>query len=689
MSLERVRCTLCDVRSGRSISTSLAIHQSMITNIRIWCTKAPEEMELFMTRDKIEAVQKDLLPDYDFEPIFISADHKQVLLSSHDKISSYLKTLDIPYNVENGLSLYIRIVRNASGKRRILMGPVRDAVRLAPTNRRLTRPISDGSETGTGQTGPGTSSASGWKAYTGTANTAGQQKARENPLRQAAKALGETRDNIRKAFRKNRKLLRRLAVPAAILALYLFFCLVGRPALMQGLYASGQYGGEVFLYNSTSPWCLPGQKGITRLAEQQIDALYIQASPYERNAAASLIKLTAFKSISNSDLARKAGVYTDRLSQCLKDLDVCQTARKMTEEGRYTDAILLLRRVEGDSLVIGTVEDLRYACYDRMVAGIQNLSGKEAYEEALARLDQYLAELEEDQTIQWTRDETARGYESLIIEEAEDLAETGDYDQAESLLTSAIAVDDCELFRSLLERVQNRQREDFLIASSYKTFQTGSAEKAAAEIQDGLARYPDSRRLEAVLACYKAYKETPFTDLIYRVPAGMVRDQFALPDGTSLTDCLVFSKFTESSTESSRTVIASPSYNYGILEGTLYAGKYLEADGRIEIYGDEIPLYDSGRIYRHTKNGKDQGIPIRISVSGIEKVTIRAYVYKPNTVASSTSASESSASTYVIGSELAKQNQKKMCTLVMDDLIFHDDLTEEMIWAAADSAEEE
>ena len=144
MSLERVRCTLFDFRSDENISTSLAIHQSLITNIRIWCTRHPGKMELFMSREQIEDVQKDKLPDYDFEPVFISPDGRQTLLSSHDKVSTYLKSLDIPYSLDNGLVLYVRIVRSSSGRRRVFFSPVREAVAKTAVNRKLTRPVSDG-----------------------------------------------------------------------------------------------------------------------------------------------------------------------------------------------------------------------------------------------------------------------------------------------------------------------------------------------------------------------------------------------------------------------------------------------------------------------------------------------------------------------------------------------------------------
>jgi hypothetical protein len=335
MSLERVRCTLCDVRSGKSVSTSLAIHQSMITNIRIWCTKHPGQMELFMNRDRIESVQKDLLSDYDFEPVFITGDGRQTLLSSHDKISSYLKTLDIPYSLDGGLVLYVRILNGSSGKRRVLMGPVREAVANAHTSRRLTRPVPDGQG---GQVWPDQAPSRG----------SGPSPAGENPLETVIRTGKEILQDAAEGFRKNRKLLRRFSFPAALLAVYLFFCLIARPGLMQALYASGQYGGEVFLYNATSSWCLPGQKGMTRLAEQQIDALYFQASPYERNASRSLIKLTAFKSISDERLSMKASLYTDQLSACLKDLDLIEKAEASCEAGKYTDAILSLREIEAD-----------------------------------------------------------------------------------------------------------------------------------------------------------------------------------------------------------------------------------------------------------------------------------------------------------------------------------------------------
>lgn len=670
MSLERVRCTLFDVRSGKSVSTSLAIHQSMITNIRIWCTKHPGQMELFMSRERIEGVQKDLLSDYDFDPVFIAADGKQTLLSSHDKISSYLKTLDIPYSLDGGLVLHIRILKGSSGKRRILMGPDKDAVRAASGSRRLVRPLSDGQggEVWPGQTSSGTSSSSSSRDG-GSAN-------HESYVRKIRRFGKEVLGEARKFYRKNRKLLRRFSFPAALLAIYLFFCLIARPGLMQALYASGQYGGEVFLYNVTSSWCLPGKSGVTRLAEQQIDALYIQASPYERNASKSLIKLTAFKSLSDERLSRKASLYTDQLSSCLKDLDLCQKARALYEAGQYTDAILSLRQIGGDSLVISAAEDLRYDCYDRMTEGLSSPESKEDCEEGLRRLDAFLAALGEDQTLQWARDEAAKKYESLVLEETEDLTEEGNYDEAEALLSRALSFDDSDTLRTLLERIRSRQEEDFIIASSCTSFSRGSAREAEEIILNGLEEYPGSERLAAVLDCYRAYKETAFLDLLLKIPQGLSRESFVLPGGKELDDCLVFSKFSKKTSRESLTVSANPGRKYQVLEGTIYAGKHLEADGRIEISGDGIPLYDSGRIYRPDDPAKDNGLHFRVAVSGIDRITIRAYIYQKPSPAEEEGIRKI-------------PDDVKLCTLVLDDLTFHDDLTEEMIWASADQSEEE
>lgn len=663
MSLERVRCTLCDVRSGKSVSTSLAIHQSMITNIRIWCTKHPGQMELFMNRERIEDVQKDVLQTYDFEPVFITGDGKQTLLSSHDKISSYLKTLDIPYSPDGGLILYVRILRGSSGRKRVLFGPVREAVAAAHTSRRLTRPVSDGQG---GEVWPGQA------AY----HSAGPSAPGESPLEKIRRTAKELLEEAGKLFQTNRKLLRRFSFPAALLALYLFFCLIARPGLMQALYASGRYGGEVFLYNATSSWCLPGQKGITLLAEQQIDALYVQASPYERNASKSLIKLTAFKSISDDRLARKASLYTDQLSACLKDLDLIEKARDCFESGRYTDVILSLRDLPGDSLVISAAEDLRYDAYDRMTAGAASPKTKEDCEEALRYLDTYLAALGEDQTLQWTRDETAKKYESLVLEEAEDLTEGGYYDDAEALLARASDFDKSDTILSLLDRIRSRQREDFIIASSCTAFSGGSVSEAEALIREGLEEYPDSERLSAVLDCYRSYKKISFQNLLFRVPQGLSRKSFVLPGGKELDDCLVFGKFSEKSTVDSLSVTASPAGRYQVLEGTIYAGKHLEADGRIEISGDGLLLYDSGRIYRPSDPAKDKGVHFSIAVEGIDKVTVRAYIYKKPSLSEEEGIRKA-------------EDDARLCTLVLDDLTFHDDLTEEMIWAAADLEEEE
>lgn len=662
MSLERVRCTLCDVRSGKSVSTSLAIHQSMITNIRIWCTKHPGQMELFMNRDRIESVQKDLLSDYDFEPVFITGDGRQTLLSSHDKISSYLKTLDIPYSLDGGLVLYVRILKGSSGKRRVLMGPVREAVANAHTSRRLTRPVPDGQG---GQVWPDQAPSRG----------SGPSPAGENPLETVIRTGKEILQDAAEGFRKNRKLLRRFSFPAALLAVYLFFCLIARPGLMQALYASGQYGGEVFLYNVTSSWCLPGQKGMTRLAEQQIDALYFQASPYERNASRSLIKLTAFKSISDERLSMKASLYTDQLSACLKDLDLIEKAEASCEAGKYTDAILSLREIEADSLVISKAEDLRYDCYDKMTEGLSSAASMEDYESALRRLDSYLAALGEDQTLQWSRDETAKKYEGLVLEKAEDLTEAGDYDQAETLLSRAVVYHDSNTLQSLLERIRSRQGEDFIIAAACTAFGTGSAADARAVLSEGLERYPESQRLSAVLDTFRSYKEISFQDILLRIPQGLSRESFVLPGGKEVDDCLVFSKFTEKSTQESLTVTASPEGKYQILEGTIYGGKYMEADARIEISGDGILLYDSGRIYRPEDLSKDQGLHFRAAVSGIDRVTIRAYIYKRPSLLNE--------------EEKQAPDDSRLCTLILDDLTFHDDLTEEMIWAAADESAEE
>ena len=670
MSLERVRCTLCDVRSGKSVSTSLAIHQSMITNIRIWCTKHPGQMELFMSRDRIGEVQKDILQKYDFEPVFISGDGKQTLLSSHDKISSYLKTLDIPYSLEGGLVLYVRILKGTSGKRRVLFGPVREVVSAAHANRRLIRPIPDGRG---GEVWPEQDPAG---AYGPSSSRHTDAAKHESTLSEFMRLGKEALKAAERLFRKNRQLLGRFSFPAVLLAIYLFFCLIARPGLMRALYASGQYGGEVFLYNVTSPWCLPGQKGMTRLAEQQIESLYIQAAPYERNASKSLIKLTAFKSISDSRLSRKASLYTDQLSSCLKDLDVIEQAGDLFESGRFTEALLSLRKIGGDSLVISAAEDLRYDCYDKMTAEISSPQTREECEEALRLLDSYLSALGDDQTLQWTRNETAEKYEALVLEEAEVLTDNGNYEDAEILLAHALSYDESDALRGLLERIRSRRGEDFIIASSCAAFSGGSVKAAEGIVLDALEKYPDSRRLKSVLECYRSYKETAFQDLLFRIPQGLSRKSSVLPGGKELDDCLVFDQFSGNSTQESLTVISSPGGRYQILEGTIYGGKYLDADGRIEISGDGLLLYDSGRISRPDDPAKDQGKHFSVSVSGIDRVTIRAYIYVRPSLLSE-------------GEGKSPRDDTKLCTLVLDDLLFHDELTEEMIWAAADLTEEE
>ncbi|MBQ3973261.1 MAG: hypothetical protein II628_03750, partial [Lachnospiraceae bacterium] len=213
MSLERVRCTLFDFRSDENISTSLAIHQSVITNIRIWCTRHPGKMELFMSREQIEDVQKDLLPDYDFEPVFISRDGRQTLLSSHDKVSSYLKSLDIPYSPDDGLVLYVRIVRGSSGKRRVFFGPVREAVAKTRVNRKLTLPVPDGQG---GVVWPGRETED---PPAGSTPEPVDWKALAEKVRKTGKELlQEGRDLLS----KNRKIIRRAAIPAAIVIFYFF-----------------------------------------------------------------------------------------------------------------------------------------------------------------------------------------------------------------------------------------------------------------------------------------------------------------------------------------------------------------------------------------------------------------------------------------------------------------------------------
>ena len=662
MSLERVRCTLFDFRSDENISTSLAIHQSLITNIRIWCTRHPGKMELFMSREQIEDVQKDNLPDYDFEPVFISPDGRQTLLSSHDKISTYLKSLDIPYSLDNGLVLYVRIVRSSSGRRRVFFSPVREAVAKTAVNRKLTRPVSDGQ---------------GGMVWPGGQKEAPPEKESREPVDWKAFYTGALAavEKFKKLAEKNRRAFRRAAIPAAIVIFYFFFCLVARPGLMHTLYASGQYGAEVFLYNMTSPWCLPGQKEISRLAEQQIDALYIQATPYEKNASRSLIKLTAFKSISDSRLSGKAALYTDQLTFCLKDLDICAGAKALYEEGRYVDAIIFLRQILGDSLVISAAEDIRYDCYDKLTEDISSPETKEDCEKALTTLDRYLSSLVEDQTLQWTREETARKYESLILEEAEDLAEAGSYDQAEALLARALTFCDSDTLRSIHEGFSGRQEEDLIIASSWTAFRAGSAAQAREIIRQGLTQHPESQRLMAVENCYASYKEISFRDLPHHVQENMLRDHFNMPDGSRLDNCLVFSKFTESTPPETVTATADPGGIYQTLEGTIYAGKYLDADGRLEIYGDDILLYDSGRIYRPESGKKDTGTHFSISTAGIKQITVRAYVYSQPTAIS-------------VSGVTGAPDRESLCTLVVNDLIFHDDLTEEMIWDAAGQLEE-
>jgi hypothetical protein len=148
-----------------------------------------------------------------------------------------------------------------------------------------------------------------------------------------------------------------------------------------------------------------------------------------------------------------------------------------------------------------------------------------------------------------------------------------------------------------------------------------------------------------------------------------------MPDGNRLDDCLVFSKFSESTPEKDLTVSVDPGGSYHILEGTIYAGKYLDADGRIEIYGDDTLLYDSGRIYRPEDGKKDPGQHFSISTAGIKKITLRAYVYSQPTAIS-------------VSGVTGAPDRENLCTLVVNDLIFHDDLTEEMIWDAAGQLEE-
>ena len=334
------------------------------------------------------------------------------------------------------------------------------------------------------------------------------------------------------------------------------------------------------------------------------------------------------------------------------------------------DALTALRDIQGESLVISQAEDIRYDCYDRMTENISSPETKEDCEKALTALDGYLAFLGEDQTLQWTREETARKYESLVLEEAEDLAEAGNYDQAEALLARALTFSDSETLRSIHEGFSGRQEEDLIIASSWSAFRAGSVNQAMEIIKQGLAQYPESQRLSAVQTCYSSYKETSFMDLPHQVQENMLRDHFNMPDGNRLDDCLVFSKFTESTPQETLTATADPGGDYQTLEGTIYAGKYLDADGRLEIYGDDILLYDSGRIYRPEDGKKDPGLHFSISTAGIKKITIRAYVY-------------SQPSAISVSGVTGAPDQEKLCTLVMSDLIFHDDLTEEMIWDAA------
>jgi hypothetical protein len=413
---------------------------------------------------------------------------------------------------------------------------------------------------------------------------------------------------------------------------------------------------------------------MTRLAEQQIDALYIQASPYERNASRSLIKLTAFKSISDSRLSKKASLYTDQLSLCLKDLDRLEEARTSFEEEKYVDAILSLREITSDSLIISSAEDLRYDCYDEMTRDIASPETMEECEEALRLLGSFLTSLGGDETLQWTRDETAEQYEGLVLSEAEDLAEAGDYAGAETLLSRAASFDDSSAIKALLARISSRRQEDFIIASACTAFREDSAGKAREILLAGLEENPGSQRLTAVLECFRSYKEVPFEDILFRIPQGVLRESFVLPGGKELDHCLLFSKFTEASTKESLKVTASPEGRYQILEGSIYAGKYLEADARIEISGDGMLLYDSGRIYRPSDPSKDQGLPFRVDVSGMDQVTLRAYIYKKPSL---------------LPEEETKKapDDTKLCTLVLDDLVFHDDLTEEVIWDAADLPE--
>ena len=665
MSLERVRCTLFDFRSEENISTSLAIHQSLITNIRIWCTRHPGKMELFMSREQIEDVQKDNLPDFDLEPVFVSSDGRQTLLSSHDKVSTYLKSLDIPYSPDNGLTLYVRIVRGSSGRRRVFFGPVREAVAKTAVNRKLILPVSDGQG---GMVWPDQEPDTPSPADT-------PEKVDWKALFVKALETGkEMLERLEKFIKKNRKALRRASLPAAVLILYFFFCLIARPGLMHGLYASGRYGEEVFFYNVTSPWCLPGQKEITRLAGQQIDALYVQAAPYDHNASRSLIRLTAFKSISDTRLSEKATLYTEMLSSCMKDMETLKGARALYEEGRYIDALLTLKKVQGESLVITDADDIRYDCYDALTEDISSPETKEDCEKALTVLDGYLSALGEDQTLQWTRDETAGKYESLILAEAEEMAEEGDYQGAQALLARALTYVSSDTLQSIHDGIHGRQEEDLIIASSWSAFRSGSVNKARKIIRQGLDQYQGSLRLKAVQNCYDTYKEKAFSDLIAQPRKGMLRDRFNMPDGSRLKDCLVFSKFTEATPREELTVAADTDGSYQVLEGTVYAGKYLDADGRLEIYGDDTLLYDSGRIYRPGDGQKDPGLHFSIFTDGIKKITVRAYVYnQPSVPADVTGAPD----------------QEKLCTLVLDDLVFHDVLTEEMIWDAAGLPESE
>jgi hypothetical protein len=166
-------------------------------------------MELFMSREQIEDVQKDKLPDYDFEPVFISPDGRQTLLSSHDKVSTYLKSLDIPYSLDNGLVLYVRIVRSSSGRRRVFFSPVKEAVAKTAVNRKLTRPVSDGQ---------------GGMVWPDGQKEAPSEKESREPVDWKAFYAGALAavEKLKELAEKNRKTFRRAAIPAVIVIFYFF-----------------------------------------------------------------------------------------------------------------------------------------------------------------------------------------------------------------------------------------------------------------------------------------------------------------------------------------------------------------------------------------------------------------------------------------------------------------------------------